>query len=261
MNAPLSGLRVLVTRPDPQHQATCSAIADKGGLPFHFPLIKIEALTSDDAIQSIKSKIEHLDNYHALIFISNNAAHYGASWINDYWPQFPVGIEVIAVGPSTSRKISAELDCTVVHSEQGASSEDILELDQLKEVAGKRIAIFRGIGGREMLAETLLARGAEVVYIEVYQRMAADNSSAELATMLLDESINVLSVTSSESLQRLLELINSSSLPADYIKETPLIVPSSRVAEIAEQLGFMTVKIAKGADVEATINALQELAN
>lgn len=261
MNSPLSGLRVLVTRPDPQHQTTCSAITGEGGAAFHFPLIKIEAISSDEAIQSIKSKIENLDHYQVLIFISNNAAYYGANWITEFWPQFPVGVQVVAVGPSTARKVSSELNCTVVHSEQGASSENILDLDQLKEVAGKKIAIFRGIGGRELLAETLLSRGAEVDYFEVYQRTPADNSSEQLASTLVAENINVISVTSSESLHRLVDLINTSNLADSVVKKIPLIVPSSRVAEIAKQLGFFAVKIAKGAEVEATINALQELAN
>ena len=66
------------------------------------------------------------------------------------------------MGPSTARKVSIELDCGVVTSDAGASSEDILLLDELADISGSKVAIVRGIGGRELLAESLRQRGAEV---------------------------------------------------------------------------------------------------
>ncbi|NKB34500.1 MAG: hypothetical protein GKR91_15515 [Pseudomonadales bacterium] len=257
----LSGLRVLITRPEPQHSAISSAIQDNGGIAIHFPLLKIERVENGDSVHVIKSKIENLDNYHILIFISSNAAQLGATWINNYWPQFPIDVQVIAVGPSTARMVSAELDCKVIHSESGASSEDVLSLDELKAVKDKKVAIFRGEGGRELLAETLSARGAAVEYIEVYTRADADNTSQQLASIIKDDQINALSVSSGESLNRLNKLLEETNVTLSGSKEVPIIVPSVRVAALAEQLGFSTVKIANGADVEATINALQELAN
>ena len=257
MGSSLSGINVLVTRPYPQHLTFCSAIKDLKGNAIHFPLIKVEAIDNDEKTKIVNSKIQNLDNFNILIFISTNAVQFGAERINSYWPQFPVGIDVIAVGPSTARKVCSELSCPVIHSELGASSEDLLELNELKEIEDKKIAIFRGDGGRELLAESLTARKAQVDYIEVYKRTAVNYSKDELRDLINTNSINVYSVTSGESLNRLYELISGST---DLLR-IPLVVPSARVAELAEQKGFAIVKNADGADVDASINALQELAN
>ena len=82
-------------------------------------------------------------------------------------------------------------------------------------------------------------------------------SKDELKNLINTNSINVYSVTSGESLNRLYELISGSK----NLLRIPLLVPSARVAELALQKGFAIVKNANGADVEASIKALQELAN
>jgi uroporphyrinogen-III synthase len=68
-------------------------------------------------------------------------------------------------------------------------------------------------------------------------------------------------VTSGESLARLDRLIKDAVQLAHTIRSIPIIVPSNRVAKDAAQLGYTKVKLALGADDEAIINALQEIAN
>ena len=261
LTSKLSDLRVLVTRPLHQHASLCSAIEDNGGEAKHFPLFAIEPVNEPILVQQIKTKVENLDNYQLIIFISTNAVKFGALWINDYWQRFPVGVGVLAMGPSTARKVSIELDCGVVTSDAGASSEDILLLDELADISGSKVAIVRGIGGRELLAESLRQRGAGVDYIEVYRRMPTQKSGEELATVLRQENINIFVVTSGESLARLDRLIKDTVQLAHSIRSIPIIVPSNRVAKDAAQLGYTKVKLALGADDEAIINALQEIAN
>ena len=261
LTSKLSDLRVLVTRPLHQHASLCSAIEDNGGEAKHFPLFAIEPVNEPILVQQIKTKVENLDNYQLIIFISTNAVKYGAPWINDYWQRFPVGVGVLAMGPSTARKVSIELDCGVVTSDAGASSEDILLLDELADISGSKVAIVRGIGGRELLAESLRQRGAGVDYIEVYRRMPTQKSGEELATVFRQENINIFVVTSGESLARLDRLIKDTVQLAHTIRSIPIIVPSNRVAKDAAQLGYTKVKLALGADDEAIINALQEIAN
>ena len=161
---------MLVTRPAPQQQSIREAIKSLGGHAIHFPLIDIVPLRGTENIQELAQKVRALDNYQVLIFVSTNGARLGKEWFSNYAAKIPDKIDVIAVGPTTAKMVATLFECTVTHSDTGMTSEDILSLPVLKEIAGKHIGIVRGKGGRELLAMELCERGAIVDYFEVYQR-------------------------------------------------------------------------------------------
>jgi len=60
-------------------------------------------------------------------------------------------------------------------------SDGLLALPQFVEVAGKSVVIFRGAGGRDVLRDALLARGARVVaQVDCYRRARPTASPAGL---------------------------------------------------------------------------------
>jgi len=257
-STPLNGLRVLVTRPAQQQAPLCEAIAGLGGVPVSFPLIEIRPLVSEEAQQRARHHVADLDHYQLLIFVSTNAARFGAELIDVRWPRFPAGVEVLAIGPTTAAEIAQRLDCPVSHAEGGMDSEAILALPRLRRVKGKRIAIFRGQGGRELLADTLRERGARVDYVEVYTRHPAHHEPGALGGVLLTEpGLDALIVTSAESLQTLTALAGEHTRALHLL---PLLVPSARVADLAREAGFTDVIDAGGANQAALLAALQELA-
>ena len=138
------------------------------------------------------------------------------------------------------------------------SSEDLLALPVLVDVAEKRIAIVRGRGGRELLAQTLRARAAVVDYLEVYQRQPAAIQQEEFRRQLVEHSVNVLTITSGESLHSLVHALGDNNAEMSLL---PLLVPSSRVAEQALRAGFNSVINADGADESSFIAALRSLAD
>lgn len=250
----LDGLNVLLTRPARQSLVLAACIEQAGGKVCQLPLIEIEPVSGEEALAGLKQKILDLDRYDAAIFISTNAAALGIEWIDRYWPQLPDGLEAFAVGPGTAREL-ARLPWPVYHSEKGVTSEDLLALPQLKNIQGKRIALFRGQGGRELLAETLRQRGAEVDYLELYRRRTPDYSASCVDEMLREHRVNVIVVTSSQILEVLLHLLQDRS---EFLS-LPVIVPSQRVLEQAKQAGFTQVLDASGAGEEAILQALQSL--
>ena len=129
-------------------------------------------------------------------------------------------------------------------------------MPELGDVSDKRIAIVRGQGGRELLASTLRGRGARVDYIEVYRRLATQFEEGVLQARLLEPACDALTVHSGESLRRLVEV---SSDNIDKVTLIPLVVPSRRIAEQAEEAGFQRVIDAGGAADIAMMAALDGL--
>lgn len=253
----LRGLRVLVTRPQQQQQELVAAIEAGGGEAVSLPLLGISPITDDAALQGLRSRILDLDHYQLLIFISSNAVQHGCDLIDQYWPQFPVGVDLFAVGPSTARALEARLRLPVQHSAAGMDSEALLAMPALTGVSGCRIAIFRGEGGRELLASSLRDRSARVDYLEVYRRETLAYGPQDLARVFGDAGVNVLTVTSGQSLQQLYEL---SSGQRQRVSLLPLVLPSQRLVEQARELGFANACSAGGADNAAMIATLQEIA-
>ncbi|MBL4581551.1 MAG: uroporphyrinogen-III synthase [Gammaproteobacteria bacterium] len=252
----LSGLTVLITRPSNQVDSLRQAIEAEGAKVLSLPLIKIKALNAAQAIQDLKDKVLQLDSYQSLIFVSNNAVNFGGEVINNYWPQFPVGVDVIAVGPTTAEAASVRLACEVIQPSSGMTSEDILCLPQLSDVSEKKVGIVRGQGGRELLADTLRQRGATVDYLEAYSRTPVDYTSANFCNRLCDAGVNVLTVSSGESLDRLTRLLADNR---KRLQQLNLVVPSERVGRQAEKAGYQQVYNARGADPLSFVSALGEL--
>jgi uroporphyrinogen-III synthase len=254
----LKDLIVLVTRPIGQQQALCNAIDKAGGKPVHLPLLDIVALTDAKQSLMIRSKIQNLEQYQLAIFVSTNAARLGAQWIDTCWPQFPAGLSLMAIGSSTAETLANLLGQPVSDSRGGIGSEDFLSQPEFDDVNGKKVAIFRGKGGRELLAETLRNRGAQVDYIELYERNRVDYTTGHVARLVRDKRINALVVTSGESLAALQASVSDNK---EEICLLPLLVPSERIARQAIDSGFNRVVNTRGAGEEAIIAALGTLWN
>lgn len=254
---PLAGLSVLLTRPAGQADKLAAAIQGLGGRVTQLPLLAIEPITERIAVERLKTFIMALDNYDAAIFISTNAATLGLEWIESYWPQLPVRLEVYAVGPGTA-EILRQLPWPVRCSDSGVTSEHLLALPGLQDVAGKRIALFRGQGGRELLAETLRERGARVDYLEIYQRRVPEYSREVVLKMIEDNAINAAIATSQQILDSFVALLSLDCGLPPALQSLCVLVPSPRVRERALAAGFKQVIDAGGAGDKAVLTSLQQ---
>src|SRR5688500_19671787 len=84
------------------------------------------------------------------------------------WPR---ALRGSAWGSGTRRELEKHGIANVIAPESGADSEALLATPALGDVAGKRIAILRGDGGRALLADTFAERGAQVEYVTCYRRL------------------------------------------------------------------------------------------
>src|SRR5690606_34859258 len=125
------------------------------------------------------------------------------------------------------------------------------------DVAGKNIMIVRGVGGREVLAETLRQRGARVEFAECYRRTNPQTSMQMLDEYWQKRQLDALVVTSSEAMRNLLRLAENETngeLPL-WLRSTPLFVNHQRIAELPLQKG-LRVTVARAPGDEAMLDCL-----
>lgn len=257
----LSGLRILITRPQQQAQKWQQLLQSHGAKTESIPMLAIEPLDENSGpdYQAIKSVIMDLDHYQHAIFVSQNAAQYGADWIDRYWPQLPTGIKFYAVGSATAQCLEHQgLDVTAAGGTM--NSEALLELPELQRLDQQKVVIFRGLGGRTLLAESLRQRGASVTYCELYQRLLPADAKPSLELLSRCQTGDVIAVHSGETLLNLCNIIQSlaeeQKLNQAQWQNLPLLVPGNRVAEIAAKQGFSQIITAENASDRSMLKAL-----
>lgn len=256
---PLAGQNVLVTRPAHQADRLCRQLAELGAKPVRFPTLSINPVAeSDGGYPSLKNCFLNLDQYQAVIFVSANAVRLAHDWIDQYWPQLPLSIDWLAVGAATSNAMQQYgLPTASIQSDSSSmDSEALLQHPQLQQLTHQKILICRGQGGRELLRDSLQQRGAQVDYAELYRREIPVYSQAEIESIIYKSAISAMLISSGEALINLAALTHEAATGVSALSETPLVVPSQRVAELAAEYQFKQVRVAANATDDAMLAAL-----
>jgi uroporphyrinogen-III synthase len=250
---PLEGLGVLVTRPEPQGAPLASLLENAGARVRRLPAIEIVPAADRDAL---RATVGPIDAYRWLIFVSTNAVRYGAFLLEDA----RIAPKLAAVGPATAAALDrAGLRVGVVPA-GGFDSEALLATPELSDVAGARVLIVRGDGGRELLSEELRRRGADVRYAEVYARRRAQHAPeviADVERAWARGEIDVVTATSAELHRALLEILGPAG--RERLNATTLLAGGTRIAEAARRAGHAgDVVVARAADDASLLDALIE---
>ncbi len=232
MAAALEGLRVLVTRPAHQAEGLCARIAALGGCPIRFPILEI--LPPRDA-GALEAALARLPECALAIFTSANAVD-GAAECIAARGGLPPGTAVAAIGRASARALARHGITATLVPATGDRSEDLLALPALALLAGTRVLLVRGEGGRELLAATLAARGAEVIHAIAYRRARSAADPAPLLERLARGAVDVVVATSNDTLAKLFDLVGEAG--RQCLLDTPLLVVSPRGAALARSLGF-----------------------
>lgn len=243
---PLAGLNIVVTRPREQAAELAKNIEKLGGTCIQFPLLAIAPLADE---QQLHALLARLHEFQLAIFISPNAVRFGMAAIQNAGG-VPATMQIATVGAGSAKALHDYGVSRVIVPQQRFDSEALLALDELQNVSGKRVAIFRGDGGRELLGDTLKQRGAMVEYVTCYHRSKPQHDM----TALLAARPDVLSVSSSEALGNLWEMLNPPL--RELFTAMPLFVSHARIAAAAHKLGWRNIVIAAGGD-ENLLTGLQ----
>jgi len=242
----LEGVGVLVTRPRAQAAELVAAIEAAGGSAFCFPVLDIVAI-DENVVSAAAGSLATPD---IVVFVSRNAVEYGLKYSQRG--------QLAAIGPSTAAAIAAAGRIVDIQPVAGYDSEHLLAEPAFNDVAGKHVRIVRGSTGRELLADELIARGADVHYLSVYERRLPDISAqtlSDLEARWRQDHINVITSMSVHSFRNLVTL-----LPAwceAQLELTPLVTPAGRVLkEVLDRYPASRPILASGPQADQMVEAI-----
>ncbi len=261
----LQGVGVLVTRPELQAAPLCDLLEAQGATAIRFAALSIRPVADAGAKMSRSDPLETFD---VIVFTSANAVRFSAPWLGPPLRDFALGDSALrdpaqrdatlhdaaapdaalrshghapilaALGPATARALRQAGFPTAIVPVEGFDSEGLLLRPELRDIAGRRVLIVKGIGGREVLQEELARRGARVIAAAVYTRERTVHTPESLATLQASfaaDAIQVITATSVEVAANLLE----SATPAlrREFDRVHWLVPSARVAAALRDKG------------------------
>ena len=249
--APLAGRGIVITRPAHQAGSLAEKVRARGGRVILFPTIEI---VEPQDLSPFFAVVDRLEEFDLAVFVSPNAVTRAFDAMSARRP-LPERLAVAAIGDATVGALERRGVREVIAPHHSFDSEALLALPGFQEVAGKRIVIFRGQGGRELLGETLAARGAQVEYAECYRRVVPALSPAPLYEAWKEGALDAFVATSSMGLRNLSAMVGEAG--AAKLKATALFVPHPRIASNAATLGFSDV-VVTGAGDEGIVVSLCE---
>ena len=241
-----------LTRPDATATDMPRRLEVMGARVLCAPALEIGALPQNHpAMLAAQEKLGQLQQYRHIIFISGNAVHHGMALMQHHWPQ---QCRCYAVGNTTARLLLQYGIEALQPAPAQMNSEGLVALPELQSVLGDKVLIVRGIGGREWLAQALVARGAEVDYLETYQRLKSGTLPEEVGRRIAAGAIDFILAASGETVTIIVELVDASLRRA--LMDIAIVVPGQRVADIARRAGFKRVIMAANAGDDAMIGAI-----
>ena len=166
---PLLNKTILVTRPNGREANLCQLIETAGGHVIHYPAITIRKLP-EQKVKKLHALYAQLEQFSMAIFISPTAVEQS----HFYFPSFPENINIVSMGSKTTKALG-KLNIPVVIESPKHNTETLLETEAFasEKIKHHKILIFRGTGGRSLLGDSLLERGASMQYVETYRSRIA----------------------------------------------------------------------------------------
>lgn len=248
----LSGLGVLVTRPELQATPLCRLLQEQDATVVRLPAIDIRPVGDRN---ELRASIGPLQNFDLIIFLSANAVRFGALYLDQRRD-----LNLAAVGPATLRALNQAGYRVPIVPAGRFDTEGLLAHPRLQNLTGQRVLIVQGSGGRELLEQVLAQRGAAVTALVVYERLPAapgESRLAEIEQQLQEGVLHVITATSLEVADSLLAMAGRRPALPGFFSRLHWLVPGERIAAGLRARGLAAPLIlAASAEDQALVDAL-----
>lgn len=234
---PLAGLGIVVTRPARQAAGFAQKLVALGASPIVFPAIVILPPADPGTLDEVHAR---LSDYDFAVFVSANAVEYGAP----PRPSWPASLIAFAPGPGTADALAGAGVAEIRVPRTTLDSEGLLALPELTDPRGRRVVVFRGDGGRELVTETLRERGAHVDVVSCYRRAVPSSGADGLVEAMREGRAHAITVTSSEGVENLWTVIGDEG--RRLMSTLPIFASHPRIAERVREFGLNAIATAAG---------------
>ena len=208
---PLFGKTFIVTRTREQASELSGRLIAQGAAVIEIPTIQIVDPPSFSAVdRSIKKLREHY--YHWVIFTSANGVerYFARISVKGFDSRICAQARIAVIGPGTADALKRHgLSADLIPSDYRA--EGILA--EIGEVRGQNILIARARDARDILPETLLTSANSVEVTAVYETVLPPGSMALLHETLKEESVDMVTFTSSSTASNFHTLLDGKFSP------------------------------------------------
>lgn len=213
---PLFGKRVLVLRAEHQANEATALLTRRGASAIEYPLL---SCAPPEDLDRVRRAAREVSTYDVVAFTSVNGVERFFAVVAElgFDARAFGNARIACVGDGTARALARHglVADLVPSSFRGESLAECLLADleaRRQDVRGGRVLLPRALVAREILPETLRARGVEVDVVPVYRTLRAGSAKrGELLARLGEGAIDALLLTSSSTVEALCDLLGESS--------------------------------------------------
>lgn len=259
---PLSGKRVMITRPRHQAQKMADLITDLGGEPWTFPTIEIEPTTTDAESETspMDRAIANIDEYSWLAFTSIN----GVSAFFDRMRHLRRDIrslkdmKIAAIGSKTRAEVE-ERGLMVDYVPENYTSYDLA--DGLKSILeeGDKVLIPRAEVAPDAFG-ALRDMGFEIDEVPAYRTVQASGNIQLVKEQFRGRKIHILTFTSASTVTNFTDMMAEDNIP-ELLEGVMVVCIGPVTASTADNLGIPVNVIAKEYTVEGMVASILEHLN
>lgn len=206
---PLFGKKIVVTRTREQASELVALLEENGADCLEYPTLHMEPAVDYSILDSSLARI---GDYQWLLFTSINAVtwFFRHLWESDMDVRRLGGPKIGVVGRATARKLR-DYGLKADLLPKKFTGEGLAEALINTGVNGAKILLPRAEKAREILPEMLNAAGAEVTVAPVYRNVPPQGRKDELRERLEDRTIDLITFTSSSTVDNFLTMVDAES--------------------------------------------------
>ena len=248
---PLSGLRIVVTRPKSKAGTLSEALRSMGAVTIELPTIEIASAGDCMALDAAIGRLEEYDwvvftSVHGVEFFLNRMAT-----LNVPFDMFK-SRQVAAIGPNTGRALMASGKKPDYIPDHFLSKRIA---DGLGDVNGKRLLLPRADIASDALPAILRSKGGVVDEVVVYRTIIPFELTAEKVRRVFEEGVDLITFTSPSTIRYLSQVLGENEL-STMLRGTRVACIGPVTAEAAGEVGLAVDIAARTHTVEGLIEAI-----